>query len=139
VSITFGIAIKLLRSAHHLIKVITCAKLFKKKRFKSYGADMKCILFILLWHEDFFYIWPFYVTLTLGVATQLFLKKIFSGKKIVERPRHVYILLWNEDFLTFDLLVSPWPWGSNQIIALCTSFIIVITCVKLFFFKLAAV
>jgi hypothetical protein len=50
VTFTSGVATQLLRYAHCLIMVITCAKLLKKNQwFKSYGADTKCRLFIMKW------------------------------------------------------------------------------------------
>jgi hypothetical protein len=38
VTLTLGVAIQLWRSEHHLIMVIICAKLFKKKRIRGLKA-----------------------------------------------------------------------------------------------------
>jgi hypothetical protein len=126
VTLTLGVATQLLPFAHVLIIVINCDKLFffKNQQLKSYGADTKCRLFN---------IWPQSMTLTFWVATQLlrsacflimvitcaelFQKKI-SSLKVMEKPGNVDFLLWNENFLTFDVWVWSWPW--NPIIAVCT-------------------
>jgi hypothetical protein len=65
VTLTFGVATQLFRSAHSPI-MITCAKKFQQ--FKSYGVDTKYRLFIMKCR--LLNIWPLCVTLTLGIATQ---------------------------------------------------------------------
>jgi hypothetical protein len=132
VTLTLLIATQLLRSAHCLIMGITCAKLFQNKFqwFKKDEADMKWRLFNT---------WPYSVTLTLAIATQLlcyahrlrmeitcaknFFKKI-SGLKVIERT---WILLCRrglkcifklklELISIFKLTLLYWPFLQLQLV-----------------------
>jgi hypothetical protein len=102
--LTLRVATQLLRSAHGLITVMTCAKLCEKNQwFKSYEADTKCRFFIMTLR--LFNILPLSVTLTLGVETQSLrlahrlimvitcaksFNEMFSNLKVMERTRKCY-------------------------------------------------
>ena len=100
-TLTFGVAIQLLRSAHRLIMVINCAKLFKQNfiglKVMEGTRNVDFFTFDLdLWCNN-----PMFAFCTCSYTGYQLCQDIFfliSAVKMLERTRNV-------DFLTFDLKV----------------------------------